>query len=202
MSNPLRTMTDAKEVLLSILPTLASNGGVANHGAEARYQLRVMSLLIDMCGLKMNQVDVESKFKLNGGLDVALYSDAFVGDFNARNNSAEMVKNVRMLIEIKSVLVNGLNTNPSKSNTRLSSGTIVKDIEKLIDTRKFLAEQGTNVATALMVFDTTEHNNLRLTQKSLSTIIEKSEAARVDFFYFTSDKLTPYFNDPDHRNAA
>lgn len=191
MSNPLHTMADAKEALRTILPTLASNGGVANHGAEARYQLRVVSLLIQMCGLKMNQIDVESKFVLNGGLDIALYSDDFIGDFNARDNSAQMSKSVRMLIEIKSLLVNGKNMNPRKSNTRLNSGTIINDIDKLVTTREFLAARETDIATALMVFDTTEYD-LRITENSLSNVVEAARTAHVDFFYFTSDGMTTY----------
>lgn len=193
MNNPLHTTDDARRALISILPSMASDGGLEHTGSERRYQLHVAMLLTKLNNLLPHQLEVEARMliqhpitnnfkQLSGGddyseriVDIVLLSNKFTGHYS-RENMPTMIEQMKMLIEIKSVAF----------GSRISKRSIVEDIDKLVAVREELAHKGSNgVVPVVFVFDTTRIDNHRIKPAQTAEIIGTAEEQDVELCIFT-----------------
>lgn len=148
-------------------------------GRVPREQLgmNVKIMIEDPCSDEFRTRDLRCKPEYRGGYeptpDIAIFHRWVWGDFR-RRNCDETFDNLLLAAEVKV---------SERADSRLRPGEIISDIRKLDALRQEVREWESEIIPVMLVIDTAETAEDRMTRPSLGKVKEFADELEVPFFY-------------------
>ena len=207
----MRTITTAKEALVRAWPVIVEECR-AVLGSELHYQAIVYHCLRSAGGVPRTQLGMNVKqnvskpktklFKMKdklkhpdyrGGFetipDVVIFKPHIEGDWR-RRNCINTLKHSLLVIEIKA---------SERAEGRLTTGEILKDIEKIAAHREEVLHLGGKFLPVVMVIDTAPETSERMFERSREAAARAAREQGVLFFYMSRSHAIPSIGSPANR---
>lgn len=195
----MKTHFDSIQIFKKVWPHICSEcKGV--YGSELHYQAMMYRCFREFGNVPPDQIGMNVKIwfdkpitsffrtreyykhkDFRGGIepvpDIVLFSPEINGDFRRRNNR-NTFKYMLMAIEVKA---------SEREDSRLIPGEICEDIYKLEAFRNEARRRRKNFVPTMVVLDTAQLPEERMTSQSVETILSEAKKHNVGLFYLSPD---------------